>query len=474
LSWHRDQSISVRFRFRNRFLVSISAALAVLITPALLLAHARLLRSSPSALARLVTPPSELRLWFSERPELRFSFLSLVDSAGTTIPLGAIVTGDSMSLMASIEKPLSAGRYAVAWRTAAADGHSTSGRFVFTVAIAAEPALPVPGAVAIHRDTIISKTVSPEWLASAGDDLFARVLRWVELSAAMLIIGAIVFRLFVLPGAQWPVSELAFAYDRARRAAIAAVVLFIAADVGRLFLMSSLLASVAPPPTTAFRLRGMAMLSVVRDTRWGHGWLFAAVGAVVALIALFLGRAGARPWIAAGVGTVAIAVGEAMTGHSGAMGARAPLGVAIDVAHILGAAGWLGGLACVVLCGLPVLRRIDEQRRALAGSQLVRSYHRAAIECVVLTIGTALVAAWLRLPHLESLWTTPYGLALLRKIVVVVFVLGIGLFHWRTAVLKDWVASTAKQFRLSAALELALGLVVIGLTVVLISTELPS
>jgi len=446
----------------------------VLITPALLLAHARLLRSSPSALARLATPPSELRLWFSERPELRFSFLSLVDSAGTTIPLGAVVTGDSMSLVAPIEKALSAGRYSVAWRTAAADGHSTSGRFLFTVAIASEPALPVPGAVAIHRDTIISKTVSPEWLASAGDDVLARVFRWVELSAAMLIIGAIVFRLFVLQGVQWPAGDLALAHDRARLTAIVAVVLFIAADIGRLFLMSSLLASIVPPPATAFALRGMAMLSVISDTRWGHGWLFAALGAVVALIALFLARAGARPWIVAGLGAVAIAVGEAMTGHSGAMGARAPLGVAIDVAHILGAAGWLGGLACVVLCGLPVLRRIDEQRRALAGSQLVRSYHRAAIECVVLTIGTALVAAWLRLPHLESLWTTPYGLALLRKIVVVVFVLFIGLFHWRTAVLKDWISSTAKQFRLSASLELALGLVVIGLTVVLISTELPS
>jgi putative copper export protein len=296
----------------------------------------------------------------------------------------------------------------------------------------------------------------------------------VEFTAAMLIMGAIVFRLFVLPGAQWPVSEVKSASDRARRTAIAAVAVFIAADVVRLFLTSSLLASVVPPPATAFTLRGMAMLSVMRETRWGHGWIFAAVGAIVVLIALLRAGAGPRPWIAAGLGAVAIAVGEAMTGHSGALGAKVPLAVALDVAHILGAAGWLGGLACVVLCGLPVVRRVDEQRRAQYGSQLVRSYHRAAVECVVLTIVTALVAAWLRLPQLDSLWTTPYGLALLRKLVVVVFVLFIGLFHWRTAVLKDWIASTAKRFTLTASFELALGLVVIGLTVVLVSSELPS
>ena len=162
-----------------------------------------------------------------------------------------------------------------------------------------------------------------------------------------------------------------------------------------------------------------------------------------------------------------------MTGHPGAMGRQAPFAVAVDVAHFLSAGGWLGGLTCVLLCGLPALRAPDESVRAAAGCRLVRTYHRTAMECVVLTIVSALIAAWLRFPSMSDLWTTEYGLALLRKIVVVVIVLSFGFFHWRRAVVPDWSAKTPKRFRISATLELLAGAVVIALTAVLISTALP-
>jgi putative copper export protein len=155
------------------------------------------------------------------------------------------------------------------------------------------------------------------------------------------------------------------------------------------------------------------------------------------------------------------------------MGRQAPMAVAVDVAHVLSAGGWLGGLTCVLLCGLPTLRAPDEMARANAGSRLVRAYHRTAAECVLLTILSAFIASWIRFPAMSDLWTTDYGLALLRKIVVVVIVLAFGLFHWRRAVVRDWQAMTARRFRISATLELLAGAVVIALTTILISTALP-
>jgi putative copper export protein len=95
------------------------------------------------------------------------------------------------------------------------------------------------------------------------------------------------------------------------------------------------------------------------------------------------------------------------------------------------------------------------------------------MECVLLTILTAVIAAFLRFPTMSDLWTTEYGLALLRKIVVVVIVLAFGFFHWRRAVVRDWSAKTPTRFRISATLELLAGAVVIALTAVLISTALP-
>src|SRR3954466_14197964 len=119
-----------------RLVAVVSAALAVLAAPVLLFAHARLVRSLPVANGRVDAPPASLSLWFSERPELRFTKLQLLDSEGTEISLGAVrtIASDAMGVVADIQSSVMSGRYTVVWRTAAADGHPTSGRFSFTVA----------------------------------------------------------------------------------------------------------------------------------------------------------------------------------------------------------------------------------------------------------------------------------------------------------------------------------------------------
>jgi len=412
------------------------------------------------------TPPTALRLWFSERPELRFSSLELVDSAGVAVSLGDLTAGDSMSIVASIKQPLRGGRYSVAWRTAAADGHATSGRFTFIVVSQADSAKPITITIPVPNQTRSGTRNANAPIEPGGPSAFSLPVRWAELVAAMVLIGAVVFRLFVLPMAQWPVHEVTEATDRARRLATSVAILFLVASFTRLVAQSEL----AMSPAIS---RGSAIVSTMRYTRWGHGWTFSAVGAAIALVGLLVARTMRSVWILAGLGAVAICVGEAMTGHPGALSRQAPLAVAIDVAHFLSAGGWLGGLTCVLLCGLPALRAPDETTRAAAGSRLVRSYHRTAIECVLLTIISAVIAGWLRLPAFSDLWTTEYGLALLRKIVVVVIVLAFGFFHWRRAVVRDWQTTTAKRFRISATLELLAGAVVIALTTVLISTALP-
>ena len=106
----------------------------VLATPALLFAHAHLVRSSPAANAVLDSAPTTLGLWFSERPEPRFTAIQLLDSAGLAIPLGAPASVEQNGLTLAITRPLTPGRYSVVWRTAASDGHATNGNFSFRVA----------------------------------------------------------------------------------------------------------------------------------------------------------------------------------------------------------------------------------------------------------------------------------------------------------------------------------------------------
>jgi methionine-rich copper-binding protein CopC/putative copper export protein len=469
------QSFVVRFQLRGRGLAFVLVALAVLLTPALLFAHARLLRSSPAASSRLSASPAAISLWFSERPELRFTTITVTDSTGTVMALRpvAVSSEGAMGVTAQLARPLSAGTYTVAWRTAAADGHPTSGTFRFTVQ--AGPVVPPPVAavqpgtssvasVAQNRPAARIQSNAP--ITPVPNRGARNALRWVELVAVLTMIGAVVFRLFVLPEAQWTHAMRTDASDRARRLASAVFVLFVVATIARLMGQADLIAD-------AQHDRWHAVLVVARETRWGHGWIVGAVGGLLTILGLLAARRLWWGWIIAGIGTVGIGFGEGLTGHAAAAH-HTSVALAADLAHLLGAGGWLGGLATLMVCGLPALRGAVGTDQWTSGSRLLRAYHRAAIECVVLVVITAVVAAWLRLSQVSDLWTTDYGRLLMRKSVLVAFVLAIGAYHWRTVVRPTWTATTEARFWRTAAAEILLGAIIVAVTAMLISTPFPA
>jgi putative copper export protein/methionine-rich copper-binding protein CopC len=454
---------------RRRLVATVFASLAILGTPLLLYAHARLVRSTPAENAQLDAPPSSVTLWFSEQPELRFTSIRLVDSAGTSISVGAAarLPGDASAVTIPVAAQLSRGRYTVIWRTAAADGHPTLGRYSFTVLnAAAVPQAAVPTAPAVPptpTQSPLPGANSPVQVAPTAT--FSTAVRWAELVSVITMIGAIIFRLVVLPGSRWSDALSAEAAERARRLAQAALTLFIIATLMRVIAESSLI-----PPEAGGRLT--AVLSVIRDTRWGRSWSVGAAGGVVVLIGLVVGRAAVAGWLIAAVGIVAVCTGDALTGHSGASRHLA-LAVATDITHYLGAGGWIGGLVALLLSGLPSLRIVEEAERREAGSQLVRAYHGAAIECVALVVISAIVAAWLRLSSLGQLRTTPYGGLLFLKIMLVFVILLFGWYHWRRVVAPAWNSDTKFRFQRTATIELIVGAIVLAVTAVLISTPLP-
>ena len=114
--------------------------LALLVAPATLHAHIHLVKSTPAADSLARGPLREIRLTFSERPELGFSRIRLFTADSTEIPLGmlAAVAGDSMTVIVPLTQPLPAGVYTVRWQTAGRDGHVLRGAFAFSA-----PAEPV-------------------------------------------------------------------------------------------------------------------------------------------------------------------------------------------------------------------------------------------------------------------------------------------------------------------------------------------
>lgn len=455
--------------FLRQPIALVLAAIAVGLTPALLLAHAKLLRSDPAANAVLAAQPSRISLWFSERPEPKFTVVQLLDSAGAAIVLGQpVLDAKAMEISLDVPPNLPSGKYTISWRTAASDGHLSSGRFAFTLNLPsrAEPASPPP--VAPPADTSIVHRVRPRANALVVQNepsAVSSALRWAELVSLLTIIGAIVVRLVVLPRAGWSAELVADAGERARLLGQSAVVLLLCTTVYRAATQSQMMTG-AP---SGFVSR---LATLVRETHWGQGWSVGAVGVIAVIIGLFAARRAVGGWTIAALGVVLVALGQALTGHA-ASNTHFALAVATDVVHVLGAGGWLGGLVVIVLSVLPVTKRLGSDSMK-GGSALVRSYHNSTIECVLLVLVSAAVATWLRLPALSDLWTTPYGNMLLRKLFFVVVVLVFGLYHWRRVVNVEWADDTRARFRRSAIVELVAGAVVIAFTALLVSTALPT
>ena len=446
------------------------AAVAIGLSPALLFAHAKLLRSDPVANAALTAQPARISLWFSERPEPKFTVVQLLDSTGAAIVLGQpVLDAKAMEITLDVPPNLPSGKYAVSWRTAAADGHASSGRFAFTLTLPPKAEVSGPPPVAVPADTAVVHRIRPRANAVVVQNepsAVSSALRWAELVSLLTIIGAIVVRLVVLPRAGWSTDLLTEGGDRARVLAQSASVLLLCTTLYRGATQAQMMTG-APPGF--FR----AIAALVRDTHWGQGWSIGAAGVIAIVIGLWASRRGSGGWTIAALGAVMVSLGQALTGHA-ASNARVALAVSTDVVHVLGAGAWIGGLTVVVLSVLPVTRQLGAAESAKAGSALVRSYHNSAIEAVALVLISAVVAAWLRLPALADLWTTPYGNMLLRKLFFVVVALVFGFYHWRRVVKVEWADDTRARFRRSAIVELIAGAVVVAFTALLISTALPT
>ena len=92
-------------------------------------AHAHLEMSNLAANAT-VTAPKQIMLQFSETLQPKFSSFD-VSMGGAPVPMKAKVSKAMM--MATPEKPLAAGAYAVKWHAVTADTHRMEGTFNFTV-----------------------------------------------------------------------------------------------------------------------------------------------------------------------------------------------------------------------------------------------------------------------------------------------------------------------------------------------------
>src|SRR5918992_2802328 len=111
--------------------------------------------------------------------------------------------------------------------------------------------------------------------------------------------------------------------------------------------------------------------------------------------------------------------------HAAATGRILPL--VADWIHAMAAAVWMGGLLgfAFALCS-GAFRGLTPDRRTKLRERTVRRFSAVATCAVVVLACTGLYAAVLHVPNPQALLATPYGLALMAKLVLLSLLLGVG------------------------------------------------
>jgi methionine-rich copper-binding protein CopC len=97
--------------------------------------HLRLVSTAPAADTVVAESPAEIRLFFSEAPQMRGTTVRLADAAEALVASSEVAADgeDPRQLFIRPSEPLGSGLYTVHWRVIAQDGHTQRGTFEFRV-----------------------------------------------------------------------------------------------------------------------------------------------------------------------------------------------------------------------------------------------------------------------------------------------------------------------------------------------------
>src|SRR5690606_11058074 len=164
-------------------------------------AHTALRSSSPEKDERLTVAPTEIRLRFTSAVDARLARVALTSADSSPVRLDSLRSGDAADeIVAPILDPLTSGEFTVSWQVIGTDGHPVRGTFAFvvdlpvdttTVAPATDPEVRPPDPETQPHEA----EAEPESAVQSPGNV---AVRWLTFATILAIVGAGVFRTFVL------------------------------------------------------------------------------------------------------------------------------------------------------------------------------------------------------------------------------------------------------------------------------------
>ena len=121
--------------FRAQFVVTFALLLAPVSAFPTSTFHLALKRSEPAKDSSLDHAPTAITLWFTQKPEMAVTTISLLDARAVKIEMAdpRVDATDATVVIADVKGRVGPGTYTARWKTSSHDGHVVRGEFGFTV-----------------------------------------------------------------------------------------------------------------------------------------------------------------------------------------------------------------------------------------------------------------------------------------------------------------------------------------------------
>jgi copper transport protein len=391
-------------------------------------AHANLIEADPTPNSVLDTSPASITLRFSEPIAPSFSSIQVFNSQGQHVDQGDLrFDTNDLTCMALGLPALDNGTYTVVWRNlSTVDGHSIRGSYAFAIGEPLTPQEPMEGPPGLFQSP-----ASPP-------------IRWLVLLSGMVMVGSLAFYTLVLspafskgpPGQQ--VRKLGEAIkSRTLKTSLLATLLFLAASAAHLLDQAYIAAD-----SSLLDAFGDPLRTVLRDTEWGHLWLWrTGLALALALILALLSSNALRsadmkresvtgylhssaPYLGLFIGCAALFT-ISMASHSAALTNIKGAAVFTDFAHMLASAFWAGALVPLALGLALFFKDLNPSERQTTLAFLVPRFSVVATLSVGTLVITGIFSAWVHVGSFSAV-DTPYAYTLLAKTFLVIPLLALG------------------------------------------------
>lgn len=382
----------------------VIACVLIILIPKSASAHAYVVKSNPAENETLKKAPTVVKIEFDEDIQVsHFNTLFVRDTSGKRVDLkdAHIDKRNKKLLEAGVKENLKDGLYSIQWKAISADGHPIQGVIPFQVGLAEAGADDV--------------RVEEMGYVPQIDMIMERGVLYTSFS---LFLGVLFFNLILYKGNAIEI------HSRSKRIIWISLIGIFISLLCNLPLQAKINADVSwLEAFDPLLLKETLQLSV-----FGYVWItqMALISLLIIVTYFAVKReklSSFKVWSIPIILFIGLLVMKAFNSHAFGLKFK-DIAVVMDFLHLLAASLWVGGLSSIIL----LLRKEDDKWTKYWDA--IKRFSPWTTGAVIVIVLTGLFNSTFFIPTIHSLFDTKYGLALLAKILLFVFMGILGIIHY--------------------------------------------